>query len=271
MSKLETQVVQGNTVAPAKPQRGPTTEDPRDEWGFLEEVIRNLKPVNGKVTTIPVPLQAIVGADALDDLKYSLLDAEGGPVEIEVLSVHGRCVQARSVRGLFPPWAHLASVLLGTGAPCDDFRIADGRLYASLKTCQQQEADKSARSLDELFRAQLPRFDNKWDAAGLYCATCDALDGATAAPAKAVARSKKKKKIPEGMAQYVMRVMQRDWPEGAAEIEELVVAVEQTTPPKLDGAGKNRTARYAREAIDKLISRDILYLHNASQVSLHEE
>jgi hypothetical protein len=163
----------------------------------------------------------------------------------------------------------VSSALLGCGAPCDDFSIEDGRLYAVLKTCQQQEADKQARSLDELFRAQLPRSDSKWNAWGLYKLTIDALDNVTAAPARAASR--KKKKIPEGLAQYVMRVIEKDWPHDAVEIEALVVAVEKVTPPRLDGAGKNRTARYLREAIDKLIARDVLYLHDQTKVALHEE
>jgi uncharacterized protein (DUF2267 family) len=268
--KFETHVtvVEGFDVTQIKPQRAPTTEDPRDAWGFIEEVIRNTKPVSGKVTTIAVPIEMICGTDWLTELNSALQSGEF-PVKVEVVAVHGRCVEARSVNGLMPSWPQLASVLLECGGPCDDFRIVNGRLFASLKTAQQQLADKCARGLDEMFRAQLPHFGSKWDFNGLYRLAEEAANGAAAAPAKAASR--RKAKIPEGVAQFVMRVIEKDWPTDAVDIEELIDAVTEITPPKIDGAGKNRTMRYIREAIDKLIARDVLYLHDKTQVSLHEE
>lgn len=180
---------------------------------------------------------------------------------VSVVATKGRCIHVHRKSG-FPTWCGLAPDLLGRGRPCAEFNVRGPDLYARIKTIAQTCADNSADNTDEVFG----EFGWQDDASTNGFAMFDeALD---VAPTKAAGAKRKKKKIPDGAAVFVMKVMEHEVPIGTIEIEDLVDKVFPTVPPKIDSEGKNRTARYIRAAIDKLVELEILYLHNGTRVSL---
>ena len=240
---------------------------------FFEQVIRNTGVRGGNVSTLNLPLESIVAPGALDRLMRVI--KSDMKVELEVVRVHGRVVVLRNKLGnRLPPWYAFAEWLLGDDM-CQDYQVdkGDGKkpdlLYVKMMTAAQVEALQTAEDLDTLFNAQL---DQWGDPAISYCVTCRGdisnLEGTEFEGEAPKTPAKRKKKLPEGAAVFVMKVMERDYQAGTVEIDDLVAKVVPTVPPKVDAEGKNRTARYVRAAVDKLVGLELLYLHNGTQVSL---
>lgn len=66
---------------------------------------------------------------------------------LRVLEVKGRCIRVE-LSGA-PAWADLASDLIGSAGPCEEFRLSGQYLYARMKTPAQIEADADAFEYDQ--------------------------------------------------------------------------------------------------------------------------
>jgi hypothetical protein len=202
-------------------------------------------------TTLPT-----LASVSVETLK-NFLNAVAGNITVDdknelpkIVETKGRCVRVH-LNGFAPNWHEKAELLIGgCGRPCEEFRIDGNFLTARLKTETQTAADGAAFDLDEApgeLQTYWPFFDE------------DAKPAAPRTKSEIAASKKKTKVVPEGKAApAVLRVMERDYPMGAVDREELISLTKATLEPDVDARGDDRRRKYIKQAIDALVKRKFL-------------
>jgi len=185
----------------------------------------------------------------------------------KILDTEGRCIKVH-VSGFRLNWHALAECLLGSCRPCEEFRVDGNYINARLKTSAQIEADSLACDLDDKYPdARKTKIQTWWPFFE---------DVAEAEPRNArqlgQAHRKTERRIPEGLAQDIMKAMNVHCRLGAIDTDQLVVHVKKAIPKKLDSEGRDRRDRNIRNAVDKLVSLGFLHVHgdDQNQVSLSD-
>lgn len=176
----------------------------------------------------------------------------------KILDSEGRCIRVQ-VTGTRLNWHQLAEGLLGTGRPCEEFRVEGNFINARLKTSEQLTADDLASDIDEKYcdtrlQTYWPFFE-------------DGPSGNT----RQLGQTKGKKPvrdIPEGAATDVMKAMKLHCALGSISTDELLALTKKAMPKRLDAQGFDRRNRYIRNAIARLVSLEFLYVKGEDQDEL---
>lgn len=186
-----------------------------------------------------------------------------------------------------PTWAQLAPDLLGIGKPLEDFRLYANHVFLVFKTEAQTKADTVAHSGDVEFSNALRGTNHVFDpnvAHGpqsvldintgkgydLNKFLYDLADGRLAPVAVESGAPPQRKPEVRGVARLVLDEMQTIAPNGKAiDLEKLKTAAVKKMPKKLDGRGHDRRRDHAGRAIDQLVEKELLFVHDdGDKVSL---
>lgn len=173
----------------------------------------------------------------------------------KIVESSGRCIRV-FVAGPRPNWLELTERLSGTGFVCDEFRVQGNHINARLKTDAQLAADELAAAIDDKFGLAIPT-----------APPCDEQSEQPARNARQLGQANRKteRRVPDGLAQDIMKVMKLECATGTMDTDELVHRVKKRVPKKVDSEGRDRRERNILIAIDKLVSLEFLHVHGEDQ------
>lgn len=251
----------GEAVIPLEQITGP---------GAIETVLKQLSGDFRKMD--PEPIKA-VGRDVLIyDKKDPQLPSLATIATLLMFEPSGE----RMVEDIYISRRHHARCSDGSADRALDPKPGHDVLYVRMFSYAQREANEAMARFDDgilpaacswrdLHIATLGvRLEDEQEHAVWFGNT---YNGPKATPAKAAAL-RRKKQVPEGVAAFIMKVVERDYRDGSTvDVDELVSKVVPTIPVMKDKEGKNRTERNVRNAIRRLVELGILFLHG-TQISL---
>lgn len=265
---------------------GPAQPDGQTVVGLIVQpdyerkyITRPWNEVGSIVQGIFVPLGSLVGNDGLRQFLFNVAEQdtvkhadkyELRPAEYHIVGASGRNVKVCKKGPFgFGAWADHAEFLLGTGAPCEDFDISNGVMFARLKSEQQLQIEFALGCMDEQAASKSHFLDPEGELApgGFHRRLCDGFSDAPEQQAAKPAPRGRKPRRPKGNALIVLQHMEANHRTDAPAIEDLCDEIgEQMECPR---AGRRN--EYLRKAVARLADTEVdkwLWRHSGDRVAL---